>query len=79
MDKFEKKLYEIASEEVLEKRPKKSIFAKALSDAMGDKEKAASLYIKYRVKQLKKESIRKADEEIEKVREAEMEKLRRII
>ncbi len=55
MDKIEEQFYETATNEVQQNRPIKSIFGKAYSDAMGDKEKAASLYIKYRVEQLRAE------------------------
>jgi|SRR3989339_1144726 len=70
MDKIEEKFYEIACDEVLQKTPVRSIMGKAISEAMGDKEKIVALYIKYRVKQLGEEyqdELQKRAEEFNRV------------
>lgn len=64
MDKLEESWYEIATNEVLEDKPIKAILGKAFSEAMGDKEKIRSLYIKYRVAQLREVHIRLAGENV---------------
>lgn len=55
MNKLEEQVYSIVADEVAQKKLHKATFAKAIADAMGDKDKAIALYIKHRVEQLKKE------------------------
>lgn len=55
MNTFEEKLYEIAGQEVYDRKMNKGVYAKALSDSLGDDKIATSLYIKYRVVHLKEE------------------------
>jgi len=45
-------LYEIAATELETNAPRKGVYARAFSDAMGDKAKADALYIRLRVEQL---------------------------
>ena len=65
MDKLEEQFYAIAAEEVMYSKPVKSVIGIAISEAMGDKEKIAALYIKHRVEQLKRDF----SEELERRRE----------
>jgi len=74
MDTIEENFYEIATDEIAQKKPIKSIYGKAFSDALGDKEKTMALYIKYRVKQLKDIYT---EEKIKRDREAFEEKRKR--
>jgi len=69
MDKMEHQFYEIATNEIASKTPVKSIYGKAFSDAMGDKEKTAALYIQYRVEQLEQEFADRLQEEEAKNRD----------
>ena len=73
MDKSEEQFYAIAAEEVLYSKPVKSVMGMAISEAMGDKEKIAALYIKHRVEQLKriyKEELQGMVKEEERKRKA---------
>ena len=47
--RYEEKLYEVALEEVEAGEVRKGLYAKALSKADGDKEKADGIYLKLRV------------------------------
>ena len=48
-------IYEIVAAEVTTKKMRPGIYAKAFADASGDENKAAALYITYRVTQVRKE------------------------
>jgi hypothetical protein len=50
----EQQFYDLAAREVAERTVVRGIMAKAFSDAGGDERKAVALYIKYRVKNLRK-------------------------
>jgi hypothetical protein len=57
VDKIKDKFYEIALDEIIQNKPIKAILGKAMSDAMGDDNKLKSLYVKYRVEQMKAEYV----------------------
>jgi hypothetical protein len=57
MDAYEEKLYEAVALEVAEKRMKPGLYAKAFSDAMGDKDRTLAIYIKLRVEDLHRELV----------------------
>jgi hypothetical protein len=76
MQNVDDKFYEIAAQEIISKAPMPSIWARAFSDAHGDRDAAVALYIRYRVERLtqdhrdkvahrKEELRRKAREEAE--------------
>jgi hypothetical protein len=71
MDKTEQQYYERAMGEVLQKKPIPAVMAKAFSDAMGDRDAAVALYIKYRFDELKNEAVQ------ESARQAALERRRR--
>ena len=50
--RYEEKLYEVALEEVENNEIRKGLYAKALSKADGDKEKADGIYLKLRVQSI---------------------------
>ena len=50
--RYEEKLYEVALEEVEAGEVRKGLYAKALSKADGDKEKADGIYLKLRVQSI---------------------------
>jgi predicted RNA-binding Zn-ribbon protein involved in translation (DUF1610 family) len=56
MPSLEDQCYEIAAREVAESNLAPAAYGKALSAAMGDKEKITALYIKFRVAQLIQET-----------------------
>ena len=56
MPSLEDQSYEIAAREVTESNLAPAAYGKALSAAMGDKEKVTALYIKFRVAQLIRET-----------------------
>jgi hypothetical protein len=56
MSSLEEQCYEIAAREVAENNYVPSTWAKALSAAMGEKEKLTAFYIKFRVTQLIEET-----------------------
>ena len=50
--RIEEKLYEVALDEVEKNNIRKGLYAKALSKAEGDKEKANGIYLKLRVQSI---------------------------
>ena len=74
MDKANDIFYEIAAQEVIGKAPVPSIWARAFSDAHGDRDAAVALYIRYRVERLaqdhKDQLAREKEEYKRKAREA---------
>jgi predicted RNA-binding Zn-ribbon protein involved in translation (DUF1610 family) len=56
MPSLEDQCYEIAAREVAESNLAPAAYGKALSAAMGDKEKITALYVKFRVAQLIRET-----------------------
>ena len=50
--RYEEKLYEVALEEVENNEIRKGLYAKAISKAEGDKEKADGIYLKLRVQSI---------------------------
>ena len=66
--RYEEKLYEVALEEVEAGEVRKGLYAKALSKADGDKEKADGIYLKLRVQSIMD------DIESEKIDRREMDK-----
>jgi len=65
--RYEEKLYEVALEEVEAGEVRKGLYAKALSKADGDKEKADGIYLKLRVQSImddiESEQINRRDNE----------------
>jgi hypothetical protein len=60
LDKSEEDLYEMALTELGSDSKRQGLWAKVLSESLGDESKSAALYIRYRVEQLSKERIAQA-------------------
>ena len=71
MDSMEKALHAQALEEMVSNNMDAGIFAKALSESGGDKNKTQSLYIKFRVADLQNEVMEKAKREAKLQKERE--------
>lgn len=71
MPPLEDRFYEIAAREVMENNVAPAAWGKALSGAMGDKEKLTALYVKFRVNQLAEEHERSWKEAVFKGHQVE--------
>ena len=71
MNKAEEHFYKIAGDEITQRSFHKATYAKAVEEAMGNTDKIAALYIRYRVQGLKAEYEKEVSQRVEWVREAE--------